>query len=406
MGAPNDGYVVAAVLFDNPGIKLPDLVERLNEIGSVGSIYDGENIPFSRSLKGSIFDGRRFHSGILGVSRLLGIKETGGESFDDWAENLHLARLEIVPRRGGDNLWIPPSYRINLPDGSSLGRVRTTAIYSSERLRRGDEISLFNSPHQRRVLKTVDGNIFEEMGEKATWKVLKVSPSELTEEEKERFGNLKGQRMPKKKLVVAREVIPKGKRFEFDTLEELVLAFPEYAPDALFDYSQGSGEIQSYYSSVSGRHYVYDNWVMISGGYYLDIRRMIESGRESDFTSMVLTAEAIKKRNWEVLKYCSGDERPGVVADFLVRNPDSNRRHKDAILYFRSVYDALKRGLTNADWLRERAFLFRPLSDEAAREEYRLVVEEVPALIEQRDKRREYERKSLGASKKSEDVPF
>ncbi|GEM_PF-5425811 len=406
MGAPNDQYIVAATLFDHPGISLPDLVERLNKV-EAGNYPSSGGFPMWRSIPGIAIGRGRFHTGILGVSKYLLRLSRGDErEFNDWCENLGLPRLEITPRKER-GIWIPPAHIVNLPNGSSRGRRKIETVYSSKPFKEGEEINLFNSPHERRVLETVEGNIFEETLKQSRWKVLEIkSCNQLTKEEAEKLNLAKGQKQPLKYQLVIREIIPKGKRFEFDTLEDLVRAFPEYSPEKLFDYSQEHGYLETYHSSCLGSPRVSDSWIMRNGGYYLNLTKMIEEGREQDFTSMVLTAEAIRKGEWEVLEYCSGEERPGVVADFLVRNPDSNRRHKDAIIYFRSAYDALKRGLTNIEWLRERCFTFRPLDDEAAGEEYRIVCEEAPALIKRRDERRAYERRAIRERDSKGELPF
>jgi hypothetical protein len=113
---------------------------------------------------------------------------------------------------------------------------------------------------------------------------------------------------------------------------------------------------------------------------------------------IILTAEAIKHKEWEMLAWAGGDERLGIVAQFLMRHPSSKRRHDNALLQFYDCLDAYLNGMINTEWLIQR-FLEpwrRGFSRERAKIEYRILCEESPELIRVVNERREYERRNLG----------
>ena len=123
---------------------------------------------------------------------------------------------------------------------------------------------------------------------------------------------------------------------------------------------------------------------------------------------MVLTAEAIKHNEQEVLGYAGGGEREGIVAQFLKSHPDSCTQHAIAVRHFWHTRDARRRGLTVGEWMRER--ICEPsnlgLSDETEQLDYQATLDDSPPKIERMMRKREEGIGSITALYSDDDIPF
>lgn len=158
------------------------------------------------------------------------------------------------------------------------------------------------------------------------------------------------------------------RRDTFFSLDELLNQYPELSPDKIYPWENEKGIFLS--GNVRPSSW---GWKQKNGRYYLDDIPNSErfpgsykdkKKEEADYSSIVITAEAIRKKAWNLFGmygYCYTDL-------FLVSNPDSMERHERAVRNYWLSNLARQQNLSNADLLRLSLSLPQPkahLSDPA-----------------------------------------
>jgi hypothetical protein len=399
MGASHNAFVPAAILLENPGITLNEFDERIRQIGPFRN-YDSDMIGW-RGVYDSSFDmANRFVTGPICIGMPIYTKSLEPHSKDPW----EIRPLEIVSRLAEDK-WLSPEYRVNKFLGCRFEEEHECKLHVFRKYMRGNKLVKMDSEPAYYYLN--GERIQVPKNDTHSQKVFKILEVLDTGTEKVEGDERIYQRFKLGKIV------PEYQQERFQSLEELTGAHPRFSLDKLFDFSQNSGDL-----AIGSPFFTSVRWTRKNGGYYLDtdyILKMKQLGRydtlHADFiyTSIVLTAEAIKHKEWEMLEYCSGDERPGVMAQFLMAHPDSKARHDDELLLFYDCKDASLKDLNNSEWLRQR--LLEPgrrgLTPEQHKREYELVCEEAPELIKRMEWRREYNRGAFRPVKEDKnELPF
>lgn len=148
-----------------------------------------------------------------------------------------------------------------------------------------------------------------------------------------------------------REKFPVYSVHEFGSLEKAVREHPEYHPDNLFDFSQEFGE---FYRCIdeTGR------WRKVGGKYYLDEEDLARTQGQV-YSSIVLTAEAIKHRAWEVIGYSDYETYRWMLFNFLLKHPSTVRRHAAGVMNWWHSKKAAESGMNVREWLADRAMILR-----------------------------------------------
>lgn len=146
----------------------------------------------------------------------------------------------------------------------------------------------------------------------------------------------------------------KGQRVLFDikhrtfpTLEALIEAYPQYHPDAVYDWMQPFGSLHPGYPVVDKTEF---RWLQQDGKYSLDVpwlcnhtppQRQWPRWMEWSYTDLLLTAEAIRTETWHALDYLHDgipmtlhlkDRNYSEPAfDSILKNPQSRKRYETAV---------------------------------------------------------------------------
>lgn len=145
---------------------------------------------------------------------------------------------------------------------------------------------------------------------------------------------------------------------QFKTAEQLYSSWPQFRPENIHDFTQERG---GFTGTMSNSFF----WVNQEGRYYLDpitfdligaslgSNRRSKNNHELDFgyTDLVLTAEAIKNKAWEILE--RGLTKT-VFENFLDRFPQSRLRYEKSIWDAHTSLYAKRAGLTYTQFLRGR----------------------------------------------------
>ncbi len=393
MGATHDAFVIPAILLDNPGISLEELAQKANRVRSVPS-RDLFNSYESGGVSESLLfvNSDSYHQGIIALAKdSFGFDLKTSALNQDERDECGFNRLNIIPRHNSTK-WLPPFYRVIDFIGEKIGDIAETFCWPGVfvgdkifRIEKGDSaIALFY--HK-------DGKVEEIRPKNSKRRFLVIEKGKSYMQEV--VGGVKERAIS----IKVRELFPEYRIREFKTLKELLKKRPEFDPENLFDFSRTRGEL-----SLGAQFYnVKLRWFRKNRGYYLDTEHLLDHVwkrspgdiNRSDFiyTSIVLTAEAIKRRYWEALDYCGGDERDGIVAQFLMKHPSANIRHKTAV----SVYSQLRQqpNQTCLNFMRDRILQGAVLVGERAKQEHTAVKIDAPKQIQDMERRREYDRKAI-----------
>jgi hypothetical protein len=406
MGATHNEFVPAAILLENPGISLEELDARIRQVGPFNDYQFkmiGDNSVRGYSL--GIFT--KYNKGQMGLAQeVLSMPIRAKSIIPNPRDILEIGRLEVVPRLG-DNCWLEPEYLVNTYLGNRLEREHVARMNVFKNFRKGQRIRKMAADRAHYYLNGQRVDVPEDNQNMDCCEIFIVEDILETGKSKVAEQDVRYQ------VLRLKLIVPEYKQERFESLEELAKAYPSFSLDRLFDFSQDSGEL-----SRGNRFNAKMRWMKKNGRYYLDTKSILDikslgiyDWLHGDFVygSIALTAEAIKHKEWEMLEYCSGDERPGILAKFLVGHPESKARHDNLVMQFYDCKDACMRELSNAEWLRERAIEAwrRGLSPEQAKKEHALVCEEAPELIRIMEGKRKYLRRCFSEKvDRSGEPPF
>ncbi len=400
MGAPHDAFVPAAILLENPGITLEEFDERLR---SVGPFYKQHTSPFGRNSL--IFNLNPYRTGVLPILRDILRVESDLRVIepikkDRWS----IPSLEAVPTPGMQS-WLSPTYNVNKYLGTRQGEIETREGADYGDYKEGKEICW---GLEQKNYFCLNGTLQEDhkgMDRKNTFRIEEIISRTIKQ--------IGAQQVPQAKLKLTR-TIPVYQQETFETLGDLTKNYPKFSPARLFNLGQERGRL--YVGHPFG---IFLRWFKKSQGYYLDTKHLLEMEKlshdkispDSIYTSIILTAEAIKHKEWEMVSYASGDERDGILAQFLMAHPDSKIRHDNQLIQFWDSKNALDNGLTNSQWLANRGIeqWRRGLTCEQSKKEFELICGAAPAQIRSMNQRRKRDAESMNEikfKKNSKEIPF
>jgi len=354
MGGMYDALVVPAILHMNPGISLEKLLERLNatRVNDRFVLHRPTYILGAYAYQGipdSTYDVA--HRGIYGLAFLMCfdrsfpmkspkrdyLRLSGLEIIPDFIGDLRREeRLEVIPKFYGE--WKEPRYRVVKSLRPNIGVETIHRRFPIDRkIKRGSIVSL-NIDSERGFVLDINGTQREAAVEKRRqYRVENIQPVE----EKNKWGFYKSD-------VVLREIFPVYEVFEFENITALIREFPEFKPSKVFNLRQNRGRFFWNPFSQEG----YPRWYQEGGKFYLDTRFLLANNMQHTYSSIVLTAEAIRTESWGFLEFCSGGLRGFKEVEFFVKHPDSRAVYLRELGNFWSARHAMLNGVTNSEFLR------------------------------------------------------
>ncbi|MBW2967444.1 hypothetical protein KY362_03075 [Candidatus Woesearchaeota archaeon] len=411
MGAPSDYLVPAAVLYDNPGLTLEEFGKRLTAVATkVHGVGLAMRMPFDA----------------LGMARILNLE--------------HTPEFEALPARYDGEHGVTRRYYFGDFDGSY--RVHHTAkrrVTDSEIIISSGE---FNSTKPFEVGDLVHDDEFSVLP--FPWKecpadyALCVTEVLETKSELEDFDRYDYVQKLKGFPVAIRQWEDR-----FTDVDSMAEAYPEYAPDNVFDFSPESGTLfptkRDYQFHTDhplrwirrGDRYRLDPASLVTelspNSYYTTIakqrRDVAETGNWThpgvikgfSLTDLVLTCEAVRRERWDVLGYNGLFDR---VFDFMYSDEQTLERFERAQRDSEVSMMARNAGMTHSEMLRERLFTeavinqqhrwngTEPLSFEKRVAIYETEKAEREKAAEERKAAREKEKKENPGAFSEDDMPF
>jgi hypothetical protein len=237
--------------------------------------------------------------------------------------------------------------------------------------------------------------------------------------------------------IIKQKIRARGLRFEkseeeFGCNEDLVRKYPEYAPRKIYNFSQKTGIL--YPSRKLWKESIF-MWKKDEERYYLDLAHLSanispnslyarDARQHSDgcangeidswyhegetgpysLSDLVLTCEALRRRQWDVLRYVGFRHD---FTDFIYSNEKTLRRYEQAVFDSETSVFARKQGWTYTELLMNRA-LWRATSQERQMpfEERVRIYKQWKKEHDEEQARLEREREAMREEEKEDEVPF
>ena len=160
-----------------------------------------------------------------------------------------------------------------------------------------------------------------------------------------------------------------SQNFKFDSFEDLWKAYPEYHPENTRNFNQEKGFLYPHEAYRIHSKNPSFRWIKKGEKYFLDFEHFSrilnpnnyfgkkcwkhpEQEKKSTYslTDVILTSEAIRRRNWRKLDY---NAFFGNNENFIYKNEKTFKRYERAVLETELIVEAQKKGWTNFEFLRE-----------------------------------------------------
>ncbi|MDO8516568.1 MAG: hypothetical protein Q7S33_00425 [Nanoarchaeota archaeon] len=360
MGGPCCQLIPVAILYDYSGITKEELAYRLDKsIEKLNPI----SLPFTSYPKG-----------LYGAAVVLNLKNT--ERYNNllklnWDDDLCYYKLRehlfFNNFNDGPNLTIERKSHKILEEGIVLDTMENvSSLNIFEGYKKGDYIDYIRNMPLEKKFRGAEFQVTE---------VLK------TEIEEEAFDSL----FVNQKLIA--RVIEFDTQIEkFNSSEELIKKYPEYAPEEISDFQQEQGIL---FPSNKRDSDVQFRWIKKEDKYYLDRNYMANhlspnsifaddarshgngcAGKEGiwyhktsrngtfSLTDLILTAEAIRREEYSVLQYVGFRHN---FLKFINSNQKTLERYERAVIDTELSFFAENNRLTNSEFLREHMIMMKNL---------------------------------------------
>lgn len=335
MGYPYYDLIPAAVLLDNPGVTRGQFVDLLNSTHCSHTMMGySKYARWDSHGKGSTYLASSFHKGLHGLANLLYLKETEKyaefkkKKFDEFGLPIEPPHLSVIPRMEGAK-WVSPKFKVFGHIENIIAKEqRIVESWSCYKHKAGE---VWNGQAHGLELAKIEKIIEEKfIGKKR--KKYEDANSEPNYYYKFKVRDFK--KITKTKI--------------FDSINDLVKEHPQFDPDFMYDFSAGNGRLHADFFCEFYR------WKKEGNLYHLDVDSTFSNtrilGKFSQYTDLILTAEAIKNKAWKLLSYRGKDQ----LTSFLKKFPESAERREKALWdSFTSVY-ARDRKMSHSELLRWR----------------------------------------------------
>jgi hypothetical protein len=330
MGVPYNKLVAPAVLFLNPGVTREEYIELLDNTHS--SCFREYNPDEPWDYFDPRMDDNRFHGGLEGLARILGLKESA--KYKEFQEGNY----------DENGLFVRAPYFLPARDGAQN---RYEVII-----------------HQRNVVeapKTVDscawdkltvGDIWEEtmMGAESgiVTKIIEEEFIGREDSEEDEWADFTGPQYNYKMEI--KPIRGEYKEQKYRTQEDLWEKWPQFHPDFIYEWANergnfvGSDGVDKFFWERAGDRYGLDqktfDVIPASGGSRISM----------GYTDLILTAEAVRHNAWKVLSY-----RGMKYLDWFLRDfPEAKARYDHAVWDSHTSLFAKMKGMTITELLRFR----------------------------------------------------
>ncbi|TSC79662.1 MAG: hypothetical protein G01um101425_593 [Candidatus Peregrinibacteria bacterium Gr01-1014_25] len=352
MGAPNHELIPAAILLDHPGgLTAEEFVEALDATrfswASCSVEKDwGDYGPGTRTDEWygtQMNEASDFHRGIFGLAEILGLKRTAYRTdmerlMRETEFDQDMEYFQIVPQKEGEQ-WREPHYRFMLHTHDEIGERQQIACFG-ENIEPGRLITHYVSG-QRAVVERVLSR--EKLrGDDAASEILHEDDNEW-------------DRGPCgwKTTVEARSITHCYTQETFRSLASMLAAHPDVDPVKIYDFAQERGTVGGLLAKAP--------WLQRDGKYFLDTESIWRENHETLFTSIHITADAIRRGAWNLLGYDGMRHLQRYFADM----PEARKAHERVVLQWWAARHAEKKGMTNTELLRflQELRMHTPISD-------------------------------------------
>jgi hypothetical protein len=322
MGEFNIKYIPAATLYLNPGITREEYIELLNQI-KIACYCTYTVIDFDVPLEFK-HESQVFHGGIFELSKILNLNHKIYPLFltdvEKWYEKDPLrTRIGdlIVQPTTEKNKWISPTYFVTK-------NYEEVIIEEKKNLQH----NFYDEP--------IVGKDYKGLGVSEYTKITKINS--LKKEIENGYD----------KFIVNYDC----KLFKYKTIFDIFTSekklgekYPQYNIERKVNWNISEGTFGGIPMYVRRDDVKNIKWEKINNKYYLQ-----NNLEESDYTSIIITSEAIRKKMWGLFQfhgYC-------LTQKFLIENEESYNKYNQAIIDYEISEYAKEKKLTNTDLLRLR----------------------------------------------------
>lgn len=368
MGMPFHQFIPAAILMDNPGITLEEFTHLLNQVNVKpyfsDQLLDYNKIPYliSDSFYSEII------TNAVKIFRLNNDLSNLPEPPKE--DRLKFSGLHVFPRCD-DGKWQESGYRLVTYKGKLVRSPKSHKHIRSQGAELGDYIQLsnINQENLTHIIIEKDGKLFfQEDNKKPLFFVDEAGIQKVV------LNGTRKQQGYFQDINISR-VDPIYEVKEWSDYKSLVADHPEFALEQLVDLDQDSGVLYKKPTWWTPMKPEPIRWYKQGNKYYLDINDIIKHKQETEYTSIKLTSEAIRHKEWQVISYNLGYERAAIESDFFKRHPDIVTKHRNSVIQFWDLVEA--QGMSVNEWLRLRALQpwRKGLTPEQAQKEYEFICE-------------------------------
>lgn len=316
MGAPNYELIPAAVLLENPGLTRDEFIHELDQTHS--SYVHHCDVSDSWGEYGGKRESDINHRGIFGLAHVLNLDRTTYRTKMEQLmsdTDVHVsAESFTVKGKKKDGKWVEPDYIFKLHSAHEM-KVRQPYLYMP-----GDR------PYKR-------GDICFDMAGRNIYvdKVLRVhGPYPVSTRDTE---------PPYHTDILGREIGEVYSEEIYSSYAELIKKRPDVDPFKMYNFEQERGHFAGFPNDAP--------WLQTDGKYFLDTQKLWNEKRETLYTSIFITAEAIRLKAWNLLCYDGGRNVQRFFADF----PEAQQRHADAAMSWWVTHLAQNEQLTQTEYM-------------------------------------------------------
>lgn len=332
MGAPNHELIPAAILYEHPGLTRDEFIQALDDTRCCDMLTCSPQCDWNDY--GGEHENDTYHRGIFGLAEILGLQRTRYKTLfqqmcDETGFNQMPRYFSIVSRKENEQ-WKEPGYRFLLHTHDTVSEPESKkGIISEGKMERGN--LFYDWPH---------GNLY--VADHI------VAQEQIADDEEDHNAVFRA-------TLTGRRVEHMIEREEFDSLSSMLQAHPDTDPDLIYDFSQERGSFHAWLCTGCQ-----PEWYQKNGRYFWDENALWQKALAHEqkkktldlpqylYSSLVLTAEAIRSKAWNLLCYDGLRNQQRFLADF----PEARLAYERKMQGWWMSVRFAKEGKTNVDMLR------------------------------------------------------
>jgi hypothetical protein len=343
MGSPCDYLIPAAILYRNSqGLTAEEFITQLKKIGGRKEKY---------SLDHSDYFQNKFYSlaWILDLKKSLEYIEKQKAEFD--RELNYYKKKEIMLFKG--HYSPKEEVKIIRESRKALGEFISDEVISCFLGNKGYEKGDYIDTKYLTIPEEYDAPNIDIQAED-------ILETKTEEDFADDFENLTEQKIKVKAVEV------KIQEEKFSSINKLIKKYPEYSAERMYDFSQEEGFL---FPSGTREDKTF-KWIRNKGRYFLNLKWVKEhislqsyytnkdcnwihekeEGQKFSLTDLVLTAEAIRRKDWKILEYNGFYKKD--VAEWIYSDSKTIKEYEKAVFDTEMSAWARKENWTNLEFLR------------------------------------------------------